>query len=648
MKLSSIAFRNIKRNFKDYFIYFATMIFSIVIYFTFKALQYNSQVVKVSGSFKIGNAFRISSVMLIIFVTVFIIYSNGFFVRKRKKEVGLYSLLGIRKKQIGKMLFYENMLMGMLSLVIGILIGSLLSKLFLEFLVNIMKLNLNVHFEIPIGAVIDTAIVFFAIILYTSFQGCRLIYRFKLVELFSAEHEGESVPRGSAIIACVSVALIGSGYFLALIILEILKKNVGFFIISLYILLSTVLGTYLLFKFLTVFMLKRARKNKESFYNSMNMITISQLLYRIKGNAKSLATIAVLSAVTLTSVGASVAVYYNTFIQTRKVSPFSYYYEKRDKELDRKVNNILSEKKDNYPVKDQFEIEMVPVKGRLEVQKSDQIRNVNYCISEYYYFVSQSSHNKLAKRMGTSSVILNAREALVYDNAYIKGYEFSPVYKGGKAVFPIGNEKKTLTIQGAEERGLTNLGELVIIVPDAVYDSAKSVAGTRSVKNINIKNETDSKVLTEKLKKVTPSGEQGVESFVDFYTGFHKQIEVTGLVMFIGIFLGLVFLFATGSVIYFKQITEANMDRDRYIILRKVGVTKKEIKKAIAKQVRFIFITPLFVGILHGLFALKSLSTLIPYEVLIPLLISIGVYGVIYTVYYFLTVHSYFKIVSEK
>lgn len=146
MTLSSIALRNIQRNFKDYFVYFASMIFSIVIYFTFKALQYNSQMEKAAeASKKISGAFQVSSVMLIIFVAVFIIYSNGFFTRKRKKEVGLYSLLGIRKRQIGKMLFYENMLMGLMSLIIGIAIGSVLSKLFLELLVSMMGLKLNVH-----------------------------------------------------------------------------------------------------------------------------------------------------------------------------------------------------------------------------------------------------------------------------------------------------------------------------------------------------------------------------------------------------------------------------------------------------------------------------------------------------------------------
>ncbi|EOP49612.1 ABC transporter permease [Bacillus cereus] len=649
MTLSSIALRNIQRNFKDYFVYFASMIFSIVIYFTFKALQYNSQMEKAAeGSKKISGAFQVSSVMLIIFVAVFIIYSNGFFTRKRKKEVGLYSLLGIRKRQIGKMLFYENMLMGLMSLIIGIAIGSVLSKLFLELLVSMMGLNLNVHFEVPMAAIVDTAIIFFVIILYTSLQGYRLIYRFKLIELFRAEREGEAMPKGSVIMALISVFLIGSGYFLALMYMKALKYA-DFMVVALYILLATVLGTYLLFMFFTVFVLKRAKNNKSSFYNGMNMVTTSQLLYRIKGNAKSLATISILSAVTLTAVGTSVTMYYNTFTQSKVAAPYSYSYEKKDEELDKKVNAILAEEKANHPVKDQFEIETVPVKGKFEGDKVDFILNLNYTISEKYQFMSQSEFNKLAKKIDAETVNVATGEAFIYDSSYIEGYEFSPQYKGSKAVFQIGNETKTLTIQGANNTAITNLGELVIVVSDEMYEQAKQAFGTRTVKNIDVKDERNSKVVTEKLAKVMPVGEsEMVPSFRDFYTGFQMGLEGTGLMMFIGMFLGLVFLLATGSIIYFKQLTEANADRERYVVLRKVGVTKQEMKKAIAKQVSFIFAIPLVIGILHSLFALKGLANLLPFEIMIPLLISIGVYGVIYIGYYFLTVRSYYKIVSAK
>ncbi|EEM57419.1 Efflux ABC transporter, permease protein [Bacillus thuringiensis serovar monterrey BGSC 4AJ1] len=625
------------------------MIFSIVIYFTFKALQYNSQMEKAAeASKKISGAFQVSSVMLIIFVAVFIIYSNGFFTRKRKKEVGLYSLLGIRKRQIGKMLFYENMLMGLMSLIIGIAIGSVLSKLFLELLVSMMGLKLNVHFEVPMAAIVDTAIIFFVIILYTSLQGYRLIYRFKLIELFRAEREGEAMPKGSVIIALISVFLIGSGYFLALMYMKAVMYA-DFMVVALYILLATVAGTYLLFMFFTVFILKRARNNKSAFYNGMNMVTTSQLLYRIKGNAKSLATIAILSAVTLTAVGTSVTMYYNTFTQSKVAAPYSYSYEKKDEALDKKVNEILAGEKNNHPVTYESEFEMIPVKGTFKGERADQVLNTHYNVTKQYQLISQSNFNTIAKHLDIEPVNLSANEAFVYDSLYIETLDFGPLYTGNTAVFPVGNESKELKIKGVNSRSVTNLNELFVIVPDQTYEQAKQVNETRIVKNIDVKGERNSKELTAKLASVMPAGESEIlKPFHDFYTGFQTGLETTGLMMFIGLFLGLVFLLATGSIIYFKQLTEASADRDRYVVLHKVGVTKQEMKKAIAKQVSFIFAIPLVIGILHSLFALKGLGNILPYEIMIPLLISIGVYGVIYIGYYFLTVRSYYKIVSAK
>lgn len=586
--------------------------------------------------------------MLIIFVAVFIIYSNGFFTRKRKKEVGLYSLLGIRKRQIGKMLFYENMLMGLMSLIIGIAIGSVLSKLFLELLVSMMGLKLNVHFEVPMAAIVDTAIIFFVIILYTSLQGYRLIYRFKLIELFRAEREGEAMPKGSVIMALISVFLIGSGYFLALMYMKAVMYA-DFMVVALYILLATVAGTYLLFMFFTVFILKRARNNKSAFYNGMNMVTTSQLLYRIKGNAKSLATIAILSAVTLTAVGTSVTMYYNTFTQSKVAAPYSYSYEKKDEALDKKVNEILAGEKNNHPVTYESEFEMIPVKGTFKGERADQVLNTHYNVTKQYQLISQSNFNTIAKHLDIEPVNLSANEAFVYDSLYIETLDFGPLYTGNTAVFPVGNESKELKIKGVNSRSVTNLNELFVIVPDQTYEQAKQVNETRIVKNIDVKGERNSKELTAKLASVMPAGESEIlKPFHDFYTGFQTGLETTGLMMFIGLFLGLVFLLATGSIIYFKQLTEASADRDRYVVLHKVGVTKQEMKKAIAKQVSFIFAIPLVIGILHSLFALKGLGNILPYEIMIPLLISIGVYGVIYIGYYFLTVRSYYKIVSAK
>ncbi len=183
MTLFSLARKNIKGNFNNYFVYFVTLVFSTVIYYTFTSLQYSE---KIQESIELSDTmsfmFGVSSIILILFVAIFILYSNSFFTRKRKKEVGLYAILGLRKKTIAKMLFYENLIMGIIAIVIGIILGTLLSKLFAMILIKLMGSIAEVDFGISILAITQTVIVFMVIILFTSVQGYRLIYRFTLIE----------------------------------------------------------------------------------------------------------------------------------------------------------------------------------------------------------------------------------------------------------------------------------------------------------------------------------------------------------------------------------------------------------------------------------------------------------------------------------
>lgn len=655
MTLFSMAIRNLQRNFKGHFVYVASMIFSIMIYFVFKTLQYSSQVEQATSAGMrigqgIGDLFKVSSVVLIIFVAIFMIYSNEFFIQKRKKEVGLYSLLDIRKKQIARMLFVENMLMSLFALLIGIGIGGLLSKGFLQLLAHVTGLELNMHMEMPLAAIMDTAIIFLLIMSYTSLQGYRIIYRFPLIELFSAERQGEAMPTGSISKAICSIFLISSGYFLALIFMKTVQYTglgaTGALPIALFILLATILGTFLLFQSFTVFVLQKVRNKKSSFYNGIHIITTSKLLYRIKGNAKSLAIITILSAVTLTAVNNACIMYYNTFKNAKDNAPYSYSYEKQGEALDTKVNKILEEEKQSPPVIKQSELELIPWKGDSK---------------EPYQLMSVSSFNKVAEL--ENMLTLATDEAFVIEgNTSVDPSSTEHYFTNRKDTLTFHQEKHEVTIKGATVQRITNLGELVLVIPDQLYNQAKQVGELRIVKNMSVKGEKDSAVLTEKLQKIMPmpvtnpiSSGPELPNFESFYMQYHMRLMMNGLFIFCGFFLGLVFLLATGSIIYFKQVAEAHVDRERYTILQKIGVTKIEIKKTIAKQMGFIFSIPLFVGICHSIVATLGVKNVLGSSLLggnlmvfTPVIISTGVYSLIYVVYYFLSVHSYYKIVSVK
>ncbi|TCP30585.1 putative ABC transport system permease protein [Scopulibacillus darangshiensis] len=639
MTLFSIARKNIKRNFYNYFLYFASMIFSIVIFFTFVSLQYNDQVAEAS-TMKISTAFKGASIVLIIFVGIFIWYSNAFFTRRRKKEVALYSLLGVRKRQIGKMLFYENFVMGLFALIIGVVLGTLLSKFFVMLLMKMMGFAVDVAFMISGKAILETVIVFAIIILITSFEGYRLIYRFKLIDLFHAEKKGESAPKASVFAALLAIIFLAAGYFISTQTLTSKLWLSNILMTALIILASVTLGTFLLFRSLTIYMIKLSKKNRSQYYKGINIIGTSQLLYRIKGNARILTIIALLSAVTLCAIGTSYSMFYNAKQLSNAMNPFSYAYISQGKPLDQKVHGIINHQSDHQPAS-LYSTKVIKQEINIDWDKAP---NGYFMDRKRSTFLSNSAFNQLAKTLGQKgSLHLKGDAAVALDNQYSK--TFSPHYRGKTLDIKTNDGREKLHFVGFKDYNVinSNLAGFPVVVSDQLFQKLVRSGQVQTIKQWQVKNDTDSAELTKRLASILPKKAE----FTDFYRPYKDMMAGNGMLMFLGAFLGLVFLLATGSIIYFKQLTEAAADKERYDILKKIGVTKKEIRHSIAKQMLFIFSMPLGIGILHSAFALSALSDLMGRNILAPVLISMGVYTVIYIMYYFLTVNSYFKLVTQ-
>ncbi|PGQ33516.1 ABC transporter permease [Bacillus thuringiensis] len=646
MTLFDIVQRNIRRNFKEYILYFVSLTMSMVIYFIFASLRYSAQIKEVMiNNVVVNSVLQSSKVILILFIAIFIIYSTNFFMRKRKKEVGLYSLLGITKKQISTMLFWETIIMGSIALVIGVLMGSLGSKLALELLTNLMKLNVAIYFEFSIKALIDTSVLFLAILLYTAWKSSRVIYQFSLIEMFQADHKGESIPKGSKILAYMSIILLGIGYVLAFYFHEVVKfvkrPMEDPVYVPVIILIAIVLGTYFLFSSYTVIVLKKMRSKKNILYNGMNILNISQLLYRVKGNAKLLAIIALLSAVALTAISTVVSGYFGGQLEAKSEAPYSFSYKKQEDAIEKHIQTVFEENKKKNSIIRDFEVEMVTVKGGpFEEKGNTNLPNPPSKIPYDFQLMSQSMLNRNAKNMGVKKVNLNPGEVFIYNLHEDKNFE-----KGNRLQLPLKVEPETSVIQDVKIRKLTNLGDLVVIVPDQLYETIKQTHQPYVVRNIDVRQQKDSEKLTEELLKILPKDND--MKIGSFYKAYVDIMDMTGLMLFVGIFLGAVFVLETGSIIYYKQLSEAYANHRYYKTLRKIGVTKKEVRKSISKQVRFSFILPVIIGLSHSLFAVPILTNMPIYTIMIPILIGGGVYSIIYFGYYVLTVYSYFKIVYK-
>ncbi len=627
MTLFRISAKNIKKNFQTYFLYFVSMIFTIVIFYTFSSIQYNEQVINAVGP-RTSTILQVGAVAIAIFSAVFMGYSHAFFTRKRNKEIGLYTLLGVQRKQVARMLYYENLVMGIVALGLGIILGSLFSKLFVMLFLRLMGHFVRVEFALSMQAVLSTVVVFLIMFMIISLHAYSLIYRFKLVDLFRAEQSGESEPKASVLLALVSIIFIIAGYVVAFNPLEF----DNFLVYAVIVLGLVIAGTYGLFNSFMVLVIRLSRKNKDKYYRGMNLISVSNLLYRIKSNATMLATIAILSATTLTAVGMSFGFYHDINKEVNQNNPFSYVYMQQGKDLDEKVDHTIGKYQGNKLLHS-AEIEYTELHGKIRITNQEQ--------SYKFTLVSESSFNQLAAIKGWDKLILNNNdEALFMHVSYIQG-DFKDKYALLESTEKNGDK---LHIVDVRSTTLTNSYETwsTLVVKDEAYGRLTKNLKSQTLRVLVVDKQKESKALTAELEKLIPD-----HNLNSYYSDYMMEMEGRGMLMFIGGFLGLVILLATGSIIYFRQLNEAEKERVNYRILRNIGVSRKEIRVSISKQVLYIFLFPLIVGISHSWAALMVLSKMMNKSLVTPTIITIATYTVIYFIYYLLTVNSYNQIVNS-
>ncbi|MEG0449791.1 MAG: ABC transporter permease [Lysinibacillus sp.] len=620
MTLFSLAQKNIQQNLSNYFLYIASMVFSIVIYFTFVTLKYNDEISALTGtSQRVQGLMNASSIILLFFIVIFIAYSNSFFMKKRKKEVALYSLLGVRKQKIGLMLFFENLVIGLISLVLGIVIGFFMSKILLTVLVRLMGYEVVANFTFSGQAVLNTVVIFSILFLFTSLQGYRVIYQFKLIDLFHAEKQGEKMPRASIFAAMVGTILVGFGYYTS--VTDMFTSSIWrFFTVlgtPLLVIGVTIFGTYLLFHSVSVFVLTALKKATAWSWRGLNLIGVSQLLYRIRGNAKSLSIIAILSATTITAGGGVFGIYYNAESSVRLATPNTFMW---------KGDTV------NLPQKDVVYNETLNVKN-LRVDS-------DFAFFEYT-LLKESDYNHLAKLQGLERELhVVDGSAILLDVMYDE--RFSHDFTGEE--FKLANNESFYVEKMYMESVLNFFpAGTVLVVNDQEF--AKTTAEDLVMQVVGMKNDLKQQAVSKVIYDQLSPEQQ--ESFSSVPQSYEDSMASVGSLLFVGSFLGLVFLAATGSIIYFKIITEAEEDQAKYAILNKIGVNGKQMIKTIAGQVAVIFGAPLLVGILHSAFALTALSQLFNMDITKPVIIWMLAYTAIYAIYYIFTVQSFYKIVKQ-
>lgn len=609
-----------------YVTYLLSTTVAVMIFYIFYAIAFNQDFVALSNAHdSVKIAFVSSAVVVAVFSIAFVWFSSNFFIRTRKKEIGTYSLLGMTKKQIARMFFYESLTLGLFSLVTGVILGVIFSKLFGMLLIYMMGQTTQIRFEIVPMALEVTSIVFFGLFLLNALHGYSLIYRFKLIELFRADKEGERVPRGSILQTIISLLLIFSGYYLAW------YHGREIVILAIPILILVIPGTFMLFNNAIVFLIHLLRQRKQIYFRGVNLIGISQLLFRIKGNARMLAIIATLSAVTISAVGTSITLYLGNEEMTQNRMPYSLLYEDNPS-----VEQVVAKQLTAHPEAEVQSVDHL----RLLKATAEISRNSSRPTPVDVYVISAGQYRQAAVHQNSTNTPLlslpNNNECLISD-----------ILPSNNLTIVEGDRTWSFSPKGKPVRNIINVGmarNITITVSDQQFN--KMVEANPG----NILNMTG--IMLRKpqalagIFKTTGAAKGHMTS--SFYDSLLMNKQFFGILTYIGTFLGVLFFLATGSIIYFKQLMEANDDRQRYLTLRYIGISKKELRETVQKQLFVIFALPLVVGIVHSFFALSVIKQLLNIDILEYGLIVTTVYVLLYICYYFVTVNSFTQIVMGR
>lgn len=634
-----LAVTNLKNNRKSYIPYVLASAFSVMMYFIMDNLYRNRSLVEKGSPLAIMLSY--ADAVLLIFSIIFLFYINSFLIKRRKKELGIYNILGMGKGHLGKMLFLESIITTVASIIGGILAGILLSKLVYLILLKILHMGGKIEYRISLASIGMTTIFFGAIFILIFLYNLLQMKLSNPIELLRGGNTGEREPKTKWIMTIIGILCLAGGYSIALITKEPMAALGKFFIAVILV----IIGTYALFMAGSIAFLKMLRNKKSYYYKTRHFTAVSGMIYRMKQNAVGLANICILSTMVLVLVSMTVSLYggLNDVIVTR----FPYEAQITSSGINQKEEGQIEEIIKNMTKANSNAADLVMIP--LSDYNQTEGKNVNLKENEVllYHRNHNRNHNRSHKKSDT--------EAL----------KNKKVIQLNSISYKVVDELDRLAIAKADTTSFID-GWYVVVKDSSIitsylkdiyensniYDELKEYYGKIQYSySFNLNGSRANRAKTEKSiqkqlqKKFAncsiESRELSRESFYELYGGF----------LFIGIFLGIIFLMATTLIIYYKQISEGYDDRERYQIMQKVGMSKKEVRQSIRSQVLLVFFLPLIMAVIHLAFAFKIITKLLSVlnltNVSLFFMYTVGtvaVFAVIYAIIYSITAKEYYKI----
>ena len=629
-----IALNNVRKSFKDYSIYFLTLTLGVCIFYAFNSIgdqkaflelgKRQAEYINILQRLISGISVFISCVL-----GGLILYANNFLVKKRKKELGIYMTLGMGKNKISKILTYETALVGIISLVVGLGVGIIVSQGISAFASKLFEVSLsNYKFLLSTDAILKTVLYFGIIFILVMIFNTFVISKYKLIDMLTASKKNEDIkiknPILTAIIFFISLWLLGVAY--KLVIKVGLNPTDSMFLGSIVL---GILGTLLLFFSLAGFVLYVLQRNKNVYLKGLNIFVLRQMNSKINTNFLSMTVICLMLFLTISTLSTGLSFKNALEKGLEATTPFdasATYYVNEDNKIKTAEESIKElgfkfNPEDKIVSYNEYKLEKTNLESLLN--KNAEGKNKKEIVEAMTYkgtnAISISSYNDIRALSGEKSVSLANNEVLISSNLGEVENTLKNILKNNEKIEIDGKEYKIannaligegkVIKEAFESTGMTN-NFFTLIVPDNIVSNLKPIANKINInfpKNSN-EEERVQKLFNEYRDGVVDSSKYG---FVNGYTKariYEDNNGMTNIVLFIGIYLGVIFLISSTAVLALQQLSEASDSIDRYKSLRRIGVSQKMINKSIFTQVSIYFGLPLVVALVHSVVAIKVVN----------------------------------------
>ena len=668
-----LAWQNIKGDRRFFAPYFLALLGNVAAFYIMTALAVDPGMSQLHGAMYVQSFCFMGMFIAAVFSAVFLLYVNGFLMKQRKKALGLYNILGMGKSHIAAVLFFETLFVGGAGIVCGLLTGLLFHKLVTLALYKLLRFAVPFGFAISWDAMARTAILFGVLIGLTLLSNLNKVRVSKPIELLYGGQVGEREPRTKWFMTLLGVLTLGAGYYIALRTTNGMEA-IAFYFVAVFL---VIIGTYCLFTAVSIFVLKALRANKRFYYKTSHFIGVSGMLYRMKQNAVGLANICILSTMVMVMVSGTLSLYLGTQDIVNRQAPSDLTVLVR------------------Y---DPDEAEPFDPAAMLRFQEGF-IQDQGYSVSEdliYSSFTftvgrlpdgSYTTENDLVT-LGTAITTIQ----VLTQDAYAAATGVSLGLEAGEVAF--GGEEDVLTIHWGALEGAGSFGWSDLTVAQHLEESLSADAAVSDTSTLVVADTAALMELYENQKEAYGEdsswmewraylnvdatdeelralrdvyGQNVMDSNVYAGTGnwynsswtLRCDVEadaygLAGGFLFLGIFLGTIFLMATVLIIYYKQISEGYEDKARFEIMQKVGLSREEVRASIRSQVLMVFFLPIAVAAIHILFDFNMVEKLLTlfqvYNTTLTALCTLGTVLVFFLVYgavYLLTARTYYKIVER-